>query len=868
MAEQSFVTIGTVDTGEGINALGSEEPSNNFPQNSDIQTGSAFWFALRNLTQFSDDIFEEEVGNIGLAPEEYFVLKAFSLSEYPNILKLQEETGLARSDLRRIILRLQMVNYIALSDRSEHGPARVFSLTENGSDILVVAENACSIAKKRIMIKLSGIDDSFVESLNIVERNLKFRQEDSRSNICKNDDGEREEADQGAQCLYDSEAQSKLQTAEPQIDTYSCNDSSSGADADIATESNSVLARPQFDDQDKSFDSDVSADDKAYQGAGASEQLTGGEDQPKNRRDQPSGYIDRPQQVEGFMNCRREQSGEKSTSVQREDAREFEVAKADRFDVRKLRIWTTIKLLEDSPVSLKEALETCFCVEINTIDKVQIQILAEKLNSLRIGISPDPRYALKGEEFSDLAILFRLPASSYSSNLEVSEPYRAASLMLHLGIFSAQADNRIADEEIKLLTEEIAGAPGQAEIDRVRLQADLKRLMWSKAPQEFMSGLLEGLSLERKEQLAQLAFRVISADKIIQAEEVILLKWLYEKLEFSQDNIEQKLDMLNHLPGHMLNFRHEPAPLDLIGKNDVPHEEIIASADELPGNSGTAREQIPDRRKLNLCEDSIASIRRSSDSAASLLKEIFVDSGSDQHVEDDEPDVGISKFSQDDISMVEQEDAISQQSSPFDGLDDQHQKLLVVLLKVMVINSTRFSEITRKFGLMPEGAIETLNEWAYQKYDEAVFEDDNPIQVSDDFAALLRKNVQGQTAVEPSIPAAATAATEPTVSTSETAATQTPYSLQDQKPVAVNLYAGLDQLHQKLLGALLNRSSLNSELSREDFVRCVRVYDLVPGNALKTLNDWSVKACGEPIIKVGLNVEINNRLVELMRSGS
>jgi len=169
---------------------------------------------------------------------------------------------------------------------------------------------------------------------------------------------------------------------------------------------------------------------------------------------------------------------------------------------------------------------------------------------------------------------------------------------------------------------------------------------------------------------------------------------------------------------------------------------------------------------------------------------------------------------------------------------------------------------------MPEGAIETLNEWAYQKYDEAVFEDDNPIQVSDDFAALLRKNVQGQTAVEPSIPTAATAATEPTVSTSETAATQTPYSLQDQKPVAVNLYAGLDQLHQKLLGALLNRSSLNSELSREDFVRCVRVYDLVPGNALKTLNDWSVKACGEPIIKVGLNVEINNRLVELMRSGS
>jgi hypothetical protein len=67
---------------------------------------------------------------------------------------------------------------------------------------------------------------------------------------------------------------------------------------------------------------------------------------------------------------------------------------------------------------------------------------------------------------------------------------------------------------------------------------------------------------------------------------------------------------------------------------------------------------------------------------------------------------------------------------PFAGLDTEHTKLLTKLVSSAEWTRLDFETVATEVGLMPDGAMEAINEWAFDKYGDALLEDGNPVAVN------------------------------------------------------------------------------------------------------------------------------------------
>jgi hypothetical protein len=82
---------------------------------------------------------------------------------------------------------------------------------------------------------------------------------------------------------------------------------------------------------------------------------------------------------------------------------------------------------------------------------------------------------------------------------------------------------------------------------------------------------------------------------------------------------------------------------------------------------------------------------------------------------------------------------------PVDGLDAEHSALLSHLLERPEWPRTDFDAAATALGLMPDGAMETINEWAFDKFDNAMVADGDPVVVNRE---LLSDDLESITAAK------------------------------------------------------------------------------------------------------------------------
>lgn len=68
-------------------------------------------------------------------------------------------------------------------------------------------------------------------------------------------------------------------------------------------------------------------------------------------------------------------------------------------------------------------------------------------------------------------------------------------------------------------------------------------------------------------------------------------------------------------------------------------------------------------------------------------------------------------------------------SARFPGLKPDHARLLMALREREEWTRAEFEALAREMGLMPEGAIETINDWAFDTLEEAVIEDSDSLTI-------------------------------------------------------------------------------------------------------------------------------------------
>lgn len=326
--------------------------------------------------------------------------------------------------------------------------------------------------------------------------------------------------------------------------------------------------------------------------------------------------------------------------------------------------------------------------------KRDLESAADTLARLGFGIAPDPRFSLRAPKIDEPVVIFEL-GEPVEELEDVSPAYRTELFELALATFVAHADSKIVEAERRALREKIEANGGVTELERRRLQANLEWYLEVPPDMSWLRSKLKDADAEHHLALRAAVVAIAHADSVIQSEEVACIEKIYKAL-----GIDAALVYADLHAGDV---------------SDGPVRVKAAEAE-------VAGEQIPDEPKAktaSLDAARIAAIRNDTERVSSVLGEIF---STDEDVSDGAPP------------------ALDVPSS-IAGLDPRHSMLVEEIIQREHWTDEEFSELVSKQGLMPSGALEVINEWAFEKFDEALLDQYDGYDVSPDIAEALKADI-------------------------------------------------------------------------------------------------------------------------------
>lgn len=314
-------------------------------------------------------------------------------------------------------------------------------------------------------------------------------------------------------------------------------------------------------------------------------------------------------------------------------------------------------------------------------------LLAQLLEKLGYGLEPDPRFggpALKGGE---IAMLFRLDPAAPKTP---SPQYLASAALAHVGMAVANADHRIADSEQEYLLSHIESAMHLSNGEKKRFRVHLAWLMNSAPGFSGLKKKIERLTKEQRQALAAFSIGVASADGRVEPKEIKTLTKLYPMLGLSANDVYVHLHALMTAP---------PATL-----TDVPIT-VQASQPKATGFSVpplAAEMQMMDTG-VSLDMSAVRAKLKETAEVSRLLSTIFVEESSPTPAQASRPQERVGP------------------------LDAAHSQLLRVLITKEEVSRAEFEQSAAELGLLPDGALEAINDAAFEVSNKPLCDGDDPI---------------------------------------------------------------------------------------------------------------------------------------------
>ena len=322
------------------------------------------------------------------------------------------------------------------------------------------------------------------------------------------------------------------------------------------------------------------------------------------------------------------------------------------------------------------------------------------------GVAPDIRYSGINLSKHQHAAVFRLP----DEPTEPAEDYLGATVLLQFGAAVSVADGTVTEDEERRLEAHLEQALNLSRVDRNRLRAHLQWLLVDPPKLTGMKSRLEALAPAHRDLAGRFVLSVAAADGYVSPEEIKVLGRIYTLLGLNSEQLHSDL--------HALASGPATHPVTVI-PSDKPTGHAIPRPPE------TAI--VPTDAGLTLDKQRITEVMASTREVTQLLTEIF-----------DGP-MGEGESDPVDIAIDEDEQVTSE--SALDGLDSLHAELVRYLAQRRIWSREEFEQTAGELGLMPAGAIETINDAAFERCDEPLLEGDDPLEVNDE---ALRELLDGR----------------------------------------------------------------------------------------------------------------------------
>lgn len=363
-------------------------------------------------------------------------------------------------------------------------------------------------------------------------------------------------------------------------------------------------------------------------------------------------------------------------------------------EVEKLKTWGNSIVSNGGLIPIVDLLEELEGSRSKKITKRQLLAAADTFARFGFGVAPDPRFALRAPKITEPVVVFHLkhPVEKLS---DVSFAYRNNLIRLTLGSFIAHADGKIMDAEIEALNSLIESS-NLDELETTRLRANLKWLMSVPPDMATLRRQLKNASPEQQKSFRETVVAIAHSDNMIQSEEVAGIEKIYKALGLEPKAVYSDLN----------TRAMADSPIT------VKYAEVSAPGETIPAeavqSSGIA--------VLNAAR--IAEIQSDTDRVSAVLGGIF--GASEEEADQPEP---------------------APSTSVFDGLDIKHANLVQDLLAQEHWSEKSFTELAEHHNLMPAGALETVNEWSFEHFDDALLDEYKGYDVSPEIAKKLKEKL-------------------------------------------------------------------------------------------------------------------------------
>ena len=331
----------------------------------------------------------------------------------------------------------------------------------------------------------------------------------------------------------------------------------------------------------------------------------------------------------------------------------------------------------------------------------------DALARISIGLAPDPRFAIRAPRFGEPVTLFRIPGEVTKLE-DVSPDYAGALLSIVLGTYVAHADGTVSGIERQRLEAQIDRMTSLSESERARLHANLNWMIAVPPKLRQLRKRFDALEEEQKHAIGQLAIAVAGADGVIDPAEVDAVQKLYRAMGLADKQVIGDLHKMAGVPAS--------EPVTVFKATQTPRGFSIPS----PPKETAVSQGGP----LRLDHERISAIMADTQRASRVLSQIFAD---DTAEDDPAPDEGRE---------------VDTEPTHYDGLDSPHRALVEELLTQASWTGAEVGQLARQFGLMTEGAIETVNEWAFERFDEALLEPDGDFLVNPTIVGTLTSDTR------------------------------------------------------------------------------------------------------------------------------
>jgi len=331
------------------------------------------------------------------------------------------------------------------------------------------------------------------------------------------------------------------------------------------------------------------------------------------------------------------------------------------------------------------------------LPKAEAVALSQLLEKLGHGVEPDVRFGGPALTRGKPVVIYRLPPAGL---VAPTAAYTAGCVLLNLLVAVAGADGGINEVEQSHLEEHLERSLGLGEAEVPRLRAHLR---WLVAASPGLTGVkkrLEGVPDAMRGRIAAFLVSVAGADGRLDPSEVRTLQRIYRLLGRDEEDVFEALHDLE-------------APS--VAGNDGPVvrvagvEEVGVAIPPPPEKASPTIRLDMGRVKAKLAETATVS---------ALLADVFTDD-----VEAARNDAPTAPRSTSRVVEEVTHDVIA-------GLDERHSELLRRVKSGDCLSREQLEDLASGLGLLPDGALDVLNERAIELYGEPVLEGDEDLTIN------------------------------------------------------------------------------------------------------------------------------------------